>query len=294
MKKYIYCPLIVMLGISLMLCTVADVSADSEYKHKKAKDIVSLVNDAADLIEKEGTDIFPRLREKGSKWFNDDIYVFVWEITGLRVVYPPDIKGEGKNMIGLKDINGKPIGKMFVSMVSGDKKEAWCHYQWPKPGETCPLWKSTYLKRAKSPSGKEYVVGSGMYGVKTENKFVVDLVDDAVALIKQEGEAAFDILRTSDYMFKDIYVFVTREDGTELVNPAFPDLEGRNISNLKEYEGKYEVHDIFVLLKDKDAVWKEGMWPKPGTNKLSRNIAYIRKVVLNGDVLAVGAGFYPD
>ena len=159
-----------------MLLTAGSASADSEYKHKETREIVALVSDAADLIEKEGASIFPQFRKKGSRWFHGDTYIFVWEMTGLRVVYPPNPKGEGKNMINLKDINGKPIGKMFVAMVSGDKGEAWCHYQWPKPNETHPSWKSTYLKRVKAPSGKEYVIGSGMYGVKTEKKFVVDLV----------------------------------------------------------------------------------------------------------------------
>lgn len=277
-----------------MLLTAGSASADSEYKYKKTREIVTLVRDAADLIEKKGASIFPQFRKKGSRWFHGDTYIFVWEMNGLRAVYPPNPKGEGKNMINLKDINGKLIGKMFVTMVSGDKGEAWCHYQWPKPNETRPSWKSTYLKRVKTPSGKEYVIGSGMYGVKTEKKFVVDLVEDAVALIKRKGKGAFDILRSSEFMFKDVYVFVTSEDGTELVNPAFPNLEGRNILNFKDVKGKYTTRDMFKLLKSKDAIWEECMWPKPGTDRPSKKLSYIKSVVLDEKVLAVGAGLYSD
>lgn len=296
MKRNIFCGFAAILGVFLMLFTTGIASAESKYKYKKTREIVALVRDAAALIEKEGVSVFPEFRKKGGRWFYADTYIFIWEMNGLRVVYPPNPKGEGKNMSNLKDINGKPIGRMFITMVSGGKGEAWCHYQWPKPNDTVPSWKSTYLKRVKGPSGKEYVIGCGMYDAKMEKKFVVALVEDAVALIRSKGRDAFDKLRdkSSEFIFKDVYVFVTCEDGTELVNPMFPKLEGRNILDLKDAEGKYATRDMFKLLKNKDAIWKEGAWPKPGEEKPSKKLAYIRKIILDGKVLAVGAGFCPD
>ena len=68
----------------------------------------------------------------------------------------------------------------------------------------------------------EYVLGCGMYGLKTEKQFVMKLVEAAAVLIKREGTAAFRS-RARDFMFEDVYVFVTSEKGIELVNPAFPD-----------------------------------------------------------------------
>ena len=42
--------------------------------------------------------------------------------------------------------------------MSGTCKEGkgWIHYQWPKQGQIQPSWKSTYVMRVKSPSGKEF------------------------------------------------------------------------------------------------------------------------------------------
>ena len=39
-------------------------------------------------------------------------------------------------------------------------------------------------QKVKGPSGKEYVIGCGMYDAKMEKKFVAALVEDAVALIR--------------------------------------------------------------------------------------------------------------
>ena len=100
-----------------------------------------------------------------------------------------------------------------------------------------------------------------------------DYINEGITLNALGMDAFRD--RAREFMFQDVYVFVTSEKGTELVNPAFPDLEGRNIGELKDADGNYAVQDMFKLLKDKDAVWKEGMWPKPGTNKPYRKLAYM-------------------
>lgn len=64
----------------------------------------------------------------------------------MRLVYPPDLSGEGQNMSSLVDVTGKPIGKMFIDIALSEKGEGWIDYSWPKPGETEPSTKETYIK----------------------------------------------------------------------------------------------------------------------------------------------------
>lgn len=67
--------------------------------------------EAASLVEEIGEDAFPEFRKKDSEWFYDDFYIFVWKLDGtraVRVVYPPDLKGGGKDVSELIDFNGKP------------------------------------------------------------------------------------------------------------------------------------------------------------------------------------------
>ncbi|MBM4240889.1 MAG: sodium:calcium antiporter [Euryarchaeota archaeon] len=127
-------------------------------QQRQKEELVSYVNEAVKLIEAKGEASFPELRS--SKWYKDDRYIFVWQLDGLRVVYPPDPSGENKNMSELKDITGKPIGKLFIE--AAEKGEGWVEYMWPKPGEKKPSLKITYIKKAKFKN-KVYLVGSGIY-----------------------------------------------------------------------------------------------------------------------------------
>ena len=136
-------------------------SKETGYVPKKDY-VESLVNEAVGLVEEKGEESFPELREEDSKWYHDDYYIFVWRTDGIRVVYPPDPSGEGKDMSGLEDINGKPIGKLFIDIATSERGEGLIDYEWPKPGETEPSRKQTFIKRAEFGDIK-YLVGSGYY-----------------------------------------------------------------------------------------------------------------------------------
>jgi mannose-6-phosphate isomerase-like protein (cupin superfamily) len=122
----------------------------------------SQVNLAVELIEEEGEQAFPQFREKNSQWFHDDFYIFVWRNDGIRVVYPPDVSGEGQDVSNLEDFNGKPIGQIFIDMAQSEEGEGWIDYYWPKPDETEPSMKHTFIKTA-SFDNQTYIVGSGFY-----------------------------------------------------------------------------------------------------------------------------------
>lgn len=120
------------------------------------------VREAANLVEEKGEEAFPEFREKDSKWLYDDFYIFVWNINGTRVVYPPDLTGEGQDVSGLTDFNGKPLGKLFIETALSESGEGWISYEWPKPNETEPSTKYGFIKEATFGE-KTYLVGSGFY-----------------------------------------------------------------------------------------------------------------------------------
>ena len=145
----------------------------SIYQHQQTKDVVTLVYKAAKLIEEKGKDAFPEFRKKGGKWFFGDTYIFVWGLDGMRYVYPRDLQGEGKNMLGLKDINGKPIGQWIVDVAKTTNGDEWIFYEWVKPGEDKPAWKSTFIKKAVSPDGKEYLIGTGKHNIILQQALIL-------------------------------------------------------------------------------------------------------------------------
>jgi len=124
---------------------------------------------------------------------------------------------------------------------------------------------------------------------------VKNLVDEAVKVINTEGEAGVkDIADTKGrFNTKDTYVFVTSETGVDLVNPAFPDIEGLPPEVYVDPITKAAQATIVNAVKDKDEAWVEYFWPKPGETKTSKKISYLKKIIINGKVRIVGAGFYP-
>ena len=256
----------------------------------------NFVKSGAGLIAQEGEKAFGTFRQKDGKWFKGNRYLFVWDLNGLRYVYPPDRKGEGKNVRGIKDLDGKPIGELFIQLASSPKGKGWVHYRWPKPGELTPIWKSTYVMKAKSPSGKEYLIGSGAYDMPMQKEYAVDAVDSAVKLLEKEGTKAFETLRDrrSQYLYQDTYVFVIAENGTELLNAAFPKLEGRNVLDYRDSKGNYFVKEFISLAKKKGEGWVAYEWPKPGDVEKSHKLTYVRKAMVDGKMVVVCAGLYID
>lgn len=254
------------------------------------------VEQGAKLISQKGEKAFDAFRKKGSKWFNGNRYLFVWDLNGMRYVYPPDRKGEGQNVRGIKDADGKPIGELFIQVASSPKGKGWVHYSWPKPSALTPSWKSTYIIRVTSPAGKTFLVGSGAYDMPVQKVFVVDAVDSAVRLLERKGAKVFETFRDrrSQYLYQDMYVFVIAENGMELLNAAFPKLEGRNVLDYHDSKGNYFVKEFIRIAKNKGKGWVNYDWPKPGDVEKLQKSTYVRKAMVDGKMVVVCAGLYKE
>lgn len=258
-----------------------------------ADQVTRVVADAVKLLQEKGESAFPEFKKEVERWEDGDTYIFVLDTDGNMIIHP-DPALEGKNEINLKDMIGRPIVKMFIERTSDKDGVNWVHYMWPRPNGIFPTWKSTFVRRVAAPSGKTYIVGCGIYNMKMEDDFIVDEVNEASALIGQKGRAAFDTLRdkTGPFIFLDTYIFVDTPDGTELVNGGFPGIEGKNIVNFKDVNGKYLVRDyINLALKDGEG-WIKYFWPKPGSDEPSEKRTYVKKVKSGGETFIVGCGAY--
>jgi signal transduction histidine kinase len=259
------------------------------------RELVSLVKSASALVHEKGEESFIDFRISGSPWRKGEKYIFVLNPDGKMIVHPdPDL--EGKNQLELKDINGKPIirGLLDAATKFPDKAEGWYHYEWPVPGGLLPRWKSSYVKLVKAPSGKSYIVGSGMYNDLMEREFVVDAVKGASAQIEKNDKEAFRLFHdpSGPFMVKDAYIFVIDPAGIDLVNPGFKSLEGRNIMDMKDKSGKFLVREMFKVIKSNGSGWVDYMWPKPGKSVSTRKSTYVTKAKRGDSWVLVGCGVY--
>ena len=267
----------------------------SQYEYKETRDLVDLVNDAAKMVKTKGESSFETFKEPNSKWRKQENYIFVLDPDGNMIVHP-DKALEGKNNLGLQDINGRPIIKGLIDAAksSPEKREGWYHYQWPVPGEILPRWKSSFVKLIKSPSGKNYIVGSGVYNDQMEKSFVKDVVKDAVREIEKNGQEAFALFhdQTGRFRAKDAYIFVIDPNGIELVNSAFPNFEGRSVLDVKDTNNKLFVREMLKEIQTKDSGWINYMWPRPGDSASTEKSTYFEKANLGNKWLLVAAGVY--
>lgn len=259
-----------------------------------APELMALVRDGAALFEQRGEAAYRELRTRGSRWFRDDIYFFVWGMDGIRTFHAADPSLEGTPASGAKDVLGRPYGKMFLEVAARPSGEGWVHYMYPEPGDLFPAWKSTFVKRVTSPSGKPHLIGVGIYNMQMDRAFIEDLVDRAAALVAAKGKRAFGELRdkTGPFVFMDTYVFVDAPDGIELVNPAQPSLEGVNVMELRDVNGKAVAREYITAALTRGAAWVEYAWYKPGHDTPARKQAYVRKVQAGPDTFIVGSGLY--
>jgi signal transduction histidine kinase len=80
----------------------------------------------------------------------------------------------------------------------------------------------------------------------------------------------------------------------EVVNPGFPNLEGRNILDFKDAAGKSFVRDYTEASLAQGSVWVDFLWPRPGTSIPSRKHAYVKSVKYRDETFIVGSGAYLD
>jgi cytochrome c len=119
------------------------------------------------------------------------------------------------------------------------------------------------------------------------------MVKKAVAFMKEVGKdkalAEFSNPK-GKFIYKDLYVWATAMDGTNLSHPYTPALIGKNMMNLKDADGKLFVQERIEIAKTKGSGAIEYRWSNPQTKKVEKKEAYFETVP--GMNLFVNCGYY--
>jgi cytochrome c len=125
--------------------------------------------------------------------------------------------------------------------------------------------------------------------------------DEAVAMVKKAGEflkkngkekafAEFNNPK-GQFIHKDLYIFtfLANGDGIEQANGANVKLVGKNVTEMKDADGKFLIKDILALGMGKEGKgWVDYKWPNPSTGTIDAKRTYVERVE---DVI-IGCGIY--
>jgi methyl-accepting chemotaxis protein len=103
--------------------------------------------------------------------YDGENYVWINDMQPAMIMHPFKPELNGKSLAGSKDPQGTPL---FVNMVNvvAEKGEGFVPYKWPKPGQTLPVDKISYVKAIPEWG---WIVGTGVY------------IDDVNAVFIQEA-----------------------------------------------------------------------------------------------------------
>lgn len=280
------------LAVALMRPLAADDLTAYAYADTRA--LVSLVDSAAALVEAQGDKAFEELARPDSEWFTGQIYFFAYDLDGTCVFHAQSPELVGRNLIDLKDINGKPVIREITQIGQGADTSGWVFYLWQEGAQLSPEWKSAYVRKVAMPDGKVVVLGSGLYNMKIERLFVERRVDRAVALLQAQGaDKAYAAFRdpATPFTFLDTYVFVLDDSGHTIVDPAFPNEAGRDMRQFRDAVGLRPIAELLDKLATDESAWVQYLWRPPGQATLARKLIHARKIAVDGKTLIVGSDY---
>jgi len=138
------------------LVLACSASAD---EHGTKDEAVAMVNRVEAMFKKDGAEAtFKAVSDKSVAEFHDrDLYPFIYDMTGTCVAHGARPALIGKNLIELKDQDGKYLIREIIDTANGSGT-GWIDYKWPNPLNNKIEDKSSYVAKMG-----DYVVGVGIY-----------------------------------------------------------------------------------------------------------------------------------
>lgn len=128
-----------------------------EQNQNEAEAMVKL---AAAYLRANGRDkAFSEFSKPAPQFKNRDLYINVIDLHGNTKAHGENPKLIGRNLIDIKDADGKHFIKNFVQ-VAKNTGRGWVDYRWTNPVTAVVESKSTYIEKVD-----DYIIGCGIYKV---------------------------------------------------------------------------------------------------------------------------------
>ncbi len=293
----------IVLGVVLALLSTSSTavragatSAAASYEYSDTRELVSTVEDAAQMLAARGTDAFADFAEPASRWLHGTDYLYVYSADGRCLFNSGQPELVGKAMQDYRDVGGRPVVQELMAIAANPDPHAadWVFFLFQEGNVLTPLWKTSYNVKATLPDGRVVVVGSGRSNLKMERRFVTEGVDAAAAMLAAEGpDAAFKAIAEPSSRFNVLgsYAFVLDMQGHTLVDPSFPTMPGRDLSGMTDAIGRAYVSELLGKLASADTASTMFFWRANPNDVPQRKAIYARKVASGGKTYIVGTEY---
>lgn len=123
------------------------------------EEAVAMVKQVQATFLKVGAEVtFAMVTDNNTPEFHDrDLYPFIYDMNGVNVAHGAKPVLVGKNLIGLKDQDGKLLIQDMLD-IANTTGNGWYDYKWPNPITNKIEDKSSYVEKMG-----DYMVGVGVY-----------------------------------------------------------------------------------------------------------------------------------
>lgn len=162
--------LAVVFSVALIFMTSALALRAAEFGTRE--EALAMVKRVQEKFKKDGPEAtFRAINSKAPGFADRDLYPFVTELTGLCVANGVTPAVTGKNLIDLKDQDGRFIIQEFVKIATSQPGHGWIDYRWLNPVTKTVEDKSGYIARMGN-----YFVGVGVYRNEQPNENTIGLI----------------------------------------------------------------------------------------------------------------------
>ena len=301
-------------GAEPLLCADRSITASAV---RTTEDVQAFVQCAYEFVQEAGFEEARRAFNEDARWKTGPIYIFVSEATLMSdqarlFVFPPDRRREGSSLGLLIDAFGNDYYKEQHRLVSsfGD---GWIYYSFTNPATGLDEPKATYIKGIDW-EGNAAALGAGIYrrdipgtceaeevhamGLEAapSNERLQEFVRCAAMELESQGYFATRALSSDPrWSSRSIYVFGLDTYGYTLFSgDPYSQWYGIIAPELNDHlDGPFGGRDVVSV---GDAFGETFLYysaRNPATGMLQRKVTFVKRVVVYGLPILVGAGYYP-
>lgn len=153
LKKTVVC-----IMVAMFLTSLAFAAEKGSEKRGTQPEAEAMVKKAIEYIKANGREkAFAEISNPSGKFVDKDLYVFVYDLNGKCLAHGANAKMVGKDLINMKDPDGKEYVKERIS-IAKNKGKGWQDYKFPNP-----LTKQIEHKTAYIEKFEDIIVGCGVY-----------------------------------------------------------------------------------------------------------------------------------